>query len=203
MGVDLRAKRDTPVFAAQAGTVVVAKKDGIFDGYGAHVTIDHGNGLYSVYGHLDEVLVTVGQKVDIWQLIGRTGGNSKDYPKPKSGYTKAGFSTAYHLHYEIDKGAIGASYCINPTPITTIYMEPKVIEIPDFGKPTVEKCKRKGIIMDWTNPDSVIANQKVEWIFEKMGLLDPTKHDENGLSLLRLAIILDRAGLIDRLPDVK
>lgn len=125
MGIDLRtAGGSVPVYAAADGKVVVAKGTAPFDGYGAHVAIDHGDGYFTVYGHLDEVKCKVGDEVLLGQCIGLSGGNPRDYgAKGKSmlvngQYTKAGASTAYHLHFEIDRNDVGPRFCIDPTPIT-------------------------------------------------------------------------------------
>lgn len=126
MGLDLHAPRDTQVFAAQKGKVVVSKDVGPFDGYGAHIVIDHGNGIFSMYGHLDVIYAGLGAIVDPGQLIAFSGGNPQDYGAPAGSmklngeYTRAGASTAPHLHYELDKGAIGASHSIDPAPLTIL-----------------------------------------------------------------------------------
>ncbi|MES2395069.1 MAG: M23 family metallopeptidase [Bacteroidota bacterium] len=173
MGIDLRASRRTPVYAAQSGLVAVAKTLAPFDGYGCHIALDHGNSIFSVYGHLDEVLVTINEIVVAGQLIGLSGGNPKDYQKPKSGYTKAGFSTAYHLHYELDKGAIGASHCINPTPITIfnpIYKMADQNFIPDWAKASVDKAHKKGL--ELPSPNTPPQKYEMAVYFDKLGLLD-------------------------------
>lgn len=69
----------------------------------------------------------------------------------------------------------------------------EVLEIPAWGKSAVDKAKKAGVITDWTDPFEVIANEKVEWIFEKVGLLDPTKH-EGKVTLIELIVALDRLG---------
>lgn len=177
MGIDLHAPRRTPVYAAQAGRVAIAKTQAPFDGYGCHIVVDHLNGLFSVYGHLDECIVKKDESVQIGQLIGFSGGNKKDYPKPNSGYTKAGFSTAYHLHYEIDKGMIGAAHCIDPTPITTFNKNPMANDpnfIPDWAKASLEKAHKKGFKLPEPNTS-------------------PTKYE--------MAVYFDKLGLFDKLPD--
>lgn len=183
MGIDLRAPKNTPVYAAQAGKVVVAKNMPPYDGYGAHVVIDHGEGLYSVYGHLDVVVAKLGARVKLGELIGYSGGNPHDYGalgksmKVNGKFTKAGNSTAPHLHYEIDQGGIGARFCINPTPLTSFNNNldmPQEI-IPDWAGPALAKARKKGFKM----PD---ADQP------------PTKYE--------LAVYFDKLGLLDKLPDV-
>lgn len=75
-----------PYFAAKGGTVVSAGwNDG---GYGGVVTIDHGDGFYSTYNHMnpDNIVVRKGQTVSQGQLIGGAGGEP---------------NLAIHLHFEI------------------------------------------------------------------------------------------------------
>ncbi len=83
-GVDLRASRGTPVHATGAGTVVHAGPDA---GYGNMVEIDHGSGVTSRYGHLSQVLVSVGDRVRTGDVVGESG--------------STGRSTGPHLHYEV------------------------------------------------------------------------------------------------------
>lgn len=85
-GVDI-ANRDAPgIAAADGGTVVVAGwPDGM--GYGNRVVIDHGNGYTSLYAHLSNVYVSVGETISRGQLIGQMG--------------STGRSTGTHLHLEI------------------------------------------------------------------------------------------------------
>lgn len=60
------------------------------NGYGNYVLIDHEDGTYStMYAHLETVLVSVGEYVEKGQTIGYVG--------------TTGYSTGYHLHFEIRK----------------------------------------------------------------------------------------------------
>lgn len=70
LGVDLASLPHSPVPAANAGQVVYADDLGI---YGECVIIDHGMGLQSLYGHLSQIGVKVGDKVEKRTVIGRTG----------------------------------------------------------------------------------------------------------------------------------
>jgi len=83
-GVDLGAGMGTPVVAALAGVVREAGRKGK---YGTEITLDHGNNLSSVYGHLSQLKVTVGQSVATGQLIALSG--------------NTGGSTGPHLHFEL------------------------------------------------------------------------------------------------------
>ncbi len=70
-GIDIRCPAGTAVKAVAPGRVVYADR---FMGYGNTILVDHGDGYYSVYSQLDEVLVGTGEKVVAGQEIGRGGG---------------------------------------------------------------------------------------------------------------------------------
>lgn len=85
---DLVAPKGTPVYAARAGVVEAAgcnlyetRQWPIMQGYGCAVSIKHGDGIVSQYGHCDtgSIVVKVGQQVDEWSLlctVGMTGQTS-------------------------------------------------------------------------------------------------------------------------------
>lgn len=85
---DLVAPKGTPVYAARAGIVEAAGCNlyeshqwPIMQGYGCAISIKHGNGVVSQYGHCDtgSIVVRVGQQVDEWSLlcaVGMTGQTS-------------------------------------------------------------------------------------------------------------------------------
>jgi murein DD-endopeptidase MepM/ murein hydrolase activator NlpD len=84
-GMDFTAPLGTEVYATGNGTVT-----GILTvqrGLGKHIIIDHGFGYVSIYGHLSNFNVKVGQKVQRGDVIGYVG--------------NTGTSVANHLHYEI------------------------------------------------------------------------------------------------------
>jgi murein DD-endopeptidase MepM/ murein hydrolase activator NlpD len=70
LGFDLASYANTPIVAANRGTVVHAAELGI---YGNCVIIDHGMGVQSLYAHLSQIGVKVGDTVDKDQAIGRSG----------------------------------------------------------------------------------------------------------------------------------
>ena len=72
----------SPIYAAGSGVVVTSQNKGSL---GNHVTIDHGNGYYTLYAHLHSRNVTVGQTVQRGQQIGTMG--------------HTGFATGTHLHF--------------------------------------------------------------------------------------------------------
>jgi murein DD-endopeptidase MepM/ murein hydrolase activator NlpD len=86
-GVDIAAKKGTPIIAAAAGEVIVARSGGWNGGYGSYVVIAHGNGTQTLYGHMSSVAVEEGWHVSKGQTIGQVG--------------STGRSTGSHLHFEI------------------------------------------------------------------------------------------------------
>jgi murein DD-endopeptidase MepM/ murein hydrolase activator NlpD len=91
-GTDISAPCGSEVYAAQSG-VVVESSDGWNSGYGNYIIIRHGNGSYSLYGHLSLRLVEVGNEVEKGELIGYVG---------NTGYTLG--PTGCHLHFEVRGG---------------------------------------------------------------------------------------------------
>lgn len=70
-GVDVAAPRGAPVVAAADGVVALAHPNMFFTG--KTVMLDHGHGLTSVYVHMDEILVTPGERVSKGTPIGTVG----------------------------------------------------------------------------------------------------------------------------------
>ena len=73
-GLDLRAATGTPVKAAGAGVVAIAQ-----DLYysGNTVIIDHGGGLFTIYAHLSEIEVSVGDELAAGVFIGKSGATGR------------------------------------------------------------------------------------------------------------------------------
>jgi septal ring factor EnvC (AmiA/AmiB activator) len=69
-GIDISSKYGDNVYAVAPGKVVYADR---FMGYGNLVLIDHLDGYYSLYGHLSEILITVGDEIPVGRIIGRVG----------------------------------------------------------------------------------------------------------------------------------
>jgi murein DD-endopeptidase MepM/ murein hydrolase activator NlpD len=83
-GVDFSAWTGTPVYATANGTVRKAGRNGTL---GLMVEIDHGNGIYTRYGHNSRIVVKVGHKVKRGDKIAEVG--------------STGRSTSPHCHYEV------------------------------------------------------------------------------------------------------
>ena len=84
-GIDLGARRGTPVHAAADGIASVSEDARL----GKAVRIDHGGGIESLYAHLDRVTLTTGMAVTAGQAIGTVGAT--------------GLATGPHLHFEVSR----------------------------------------------------------------------------------------------------
>ena len=67
MGIDFASVASAPIIASNAGRVVLASENGI---YGLNIVIDHGFGLYSLYGHCSSAKVKEGDMVAAGDQIG-------------------------------------------------------------------------------------------------------------------------------------
>lgn len=83
-GLDIAIPTGSYIRASGGGTVLDVGEDPV---YGLFVSLDHGDGVVSLYGHASRTLVERGQKVARDEVIGLTG--------------NSGRSTAPHLHFEI------------------------------------------------------------------------------------------------------
>ncbi len=84
-GIDISAKKGTPVKATNNGIVAGTYSSKI---YGNFVIINHGVGIYSLYMHLQKVYVKNNQQVFKNDIIGTVG--------------DTGFATGPHLHWQIN-----------------------------------------------------------------------------------------------------
>jgi murein DD-endopeptidase MepM/ murein hydrolase activator NlpD len=83
-GLDFRVTTGTPIAASNGGTVILARNL-YFEGN--CVTIDHGQGLLTLYLHLSEIKVKEGDAVGKGQIVGLSGGTGR--------------ATAPHLHFAV------------------------------------------------------------------------------------------------------
>ncbi len=97
-GLDITGESGCTISASEAGTVVRVNNScthnygktescGCGGGYGNYVIVDHGNGFLTLYGHLTQATVEVGDTVAEGQSIGLMG--------------STGNSTGTHLHFEL------------------------------------------------------------------------------------------------------
>ncbi|TDX52720.1 peptidoglycan DD-metalloendopeptidase family protein [Orenia marismortui] len=73
-GLDIAVKRGTSVKAAKSGVVLGS---GWVSGFGKTVTIDHGNGVVTLYAHNSRLLVKQGQRVNQGQIIAKSGSTGR------------------------------------------------------------------------------------------------------------------------------
>jgi murein DD-endopeptidase MepM/ murein hydrolase activator NlpD len=97
-GVDFPAPTGTPVHAAQAGRVVLAEP--LFFA-GNTVVLDHGLGIYTLYGHLSQINVKVGDELLPGEILGKVGATGR--------------VTGPHLHWglSINRSRVNALQIVN------------------------------------------------------------------------------------------
>ncbi len=88
-GVDIAASNGTPIIAPANATVVFAGRKG---SYGNVISLDHGNGVVTMYAHVSDMYVRVGQHLKRGDRIASVG--------------NTGRSTGPHLHYEVKVNGI-------------------------------------------------------------------------------------------------
>lgn len=84
LGYDLSVTKQYPIEAANSGTVAFVGALGI---YGNVVILDHGLGLFTLYGHMSSIDVKVGDSIKQRQILGKTG--------------ETGLAAGDHLHYGV------------------------------------------------------------------------------------------------------
>ena len=76
-GIEIETTADRPARAVHEGTVVFADR---FKGYGLMVVVDHGGKHHSLYAHLSDAKVQVGQKVEAGDELGTVGVSGTEDP---------------------------------------------------------------------------------------------------------------------------
>ncbi|MGC9603564.1 MAG: M23 family metallopeptidase [Minisyncoccia bacterium] len=100
LGIDFGSPKGSAVAAINGGIVREAENDPI---YGNTVIVDHGEGIFSLYMHLDTILAKVGQAVKYGQVIGTVG--------------ETGYATGPHLHLSVKINGIS----VDPIRFTKIF----------------------------------------------------------------------------------
>jgi len=91
-GIDIGAPSGTGIRAAAAGTVIIARGGGGWNGgYGNYLVIQHDNGTQTLYSHASKLYVSAGASVAQGAIIGAVG--------------RTGKATGPHLHFEV-RGAL-------------------------------------------------------------------------------------------------
>ena len=85
-GIDIAAKQGTMIKSSGSGKVTMAEDDLYYTG--GTVIMDHGHGISTIYSHLENVLVSVGDLINQGDVIGTVG--------------STGRSTGPHLDFRIN-----------------------------------------------------------------------------------------------------
>ena len=85
-GIDIAAKQGTMIKSSGSGTVTMAEDDLYYTG--GTIIMDHGHGISTIYSHLENVMVSVGDKINQGDIIGTVG--------------STGRSTGPHLDFRIN-----------------------------------------------------------------------------------------------------
>ncbi len=107
-GVDLESKEGNPVYAPAEGVVIFSGRDHarIYtpwdDYYGNLIVIQHKDGLFTLYGHLSQINVSVGDLVNAGDNIAFVG--------------HTGVAIGGHLHFEIRTGGDGTDFFSTENP---------------------------------------------------------------------------------------
>ena len=85
-GIDIAAKRGTMIKSSGSGIVTMAEDDLYYTG--GTIIMDHGHGISTIYSHLETILVSVGDKINQGDIIGKVG--------------STGRSTGPHLDFRVN-----------------------------------------------------------------------------------------------------
>ena len=85
-GIDIAAKQGTMIKSSGNGIVTMAEDDLYYTG--GTIIMDHGHGISTIYSHLENILVSVGDKINQGDIIGTVG--------------STGRSTGPHLDFRIN-----------------------------------------------------------------------------------------------------
>jgi septal ring factor EnvC (AmiA/AmiB activator) len=83
-GIGIAATAGSPVHAVESGVV---RRVGAFGTYGLTIIVEHGNGYYTLYAHVQNAVVRENEAITKGQIVGQVGGQNSDYGP--------------HLHFEI------------------------------------------------------------------------------------------------------
>ena len=85
-GIDIAAKQGTMIKSSGSGVVTMAEDDLYYTG--GTIIMDHGHGISTIYSHLENILVSVGDKINKGDVIGTVG--------------STGRSTGPHLDFRVN-----------------------------------------------------------------------------------------------------
>ena len=188
---------NTNVYACAAGEVFVVENNPDVHPYGKHIRIRHDHGYRTVYGHLTECRVTVGQVVKAKQLIGRAD--------------STGNSSGSHLHLTLKReGATERGETnyqgdiIDPTPFMVYpHQEDAIMAMLNVTPPLDNQTS-----FNWTQPCLVGVNvredgkvEEPDYLVVKTSQLEAIKVRENTSSevIVRLREIIPNIFIMARM----
>jgi len=93
--IDIADRSMPPIWSAGGGTVIKVSTGTYGGGYGNYVIVDHGDGLETLYAHMNQVYVTQGQYLEQGEAIGQMGNTGRVYGV-----------TGIHLHWEVRQNGV-------------------------------------------------------------------------------------------------
>lgn len=99
-GVDLAAPSGTEIHSAADGVVSAVLDPNSSNGGGNYMAIQHADNIYTLYMHMNDLMLSAGTKVSKGQIIGHVG--------------STGLSTGPHLHFQTNVGGLGSSCAKDP-----------------------------------------------------------------------------------------
>ena len=85
-GIDIAAKQGTMIKSSGSGIVTMAEDDLYYTG--GTIIMDHGHGISTIYSHLENVMVSIGDEINQGDIIGTVG--------------STGRSTGPHLDFRVN-----------------------------------------------------------------------------------------------------
>jgi murein DD-endopeptidase MepM/ murein hydrolase activator NlpD len=179
-GLDFRAPMNTNVYACADGEVFKVENDPDVHPYGKHIRIRHTNGYRTIYAHLSECRVSVGQHVKTKQIIGKAD--------------STGNSSGSHLHLTLkrdgatEKGETNyRGDIIDPTPFMVYpHQETEVMKALELVVPTTPTAATFQSQFSWARPCLVGLNvrddgvmQETDFLVVKTAQIEAVKIREN------------------------
>jgi murein DD-endopeptidase MepM/ murein hydrolase activator NlpD len=115
-GIDIKADRGTPVWAAAAGVVLVSRVE---PRYGRVIKLAHDHGVVTVYAHNEQNLVRAGDRVAAGETIATVG--------------RTGRATAHHVHFEIRRD--GRAY----NPLYLLPLPPRIAHVEETDESAADE----------------------------------------------------------------
>lgn len=166
-GLDYGMVVGTPLFAAANGTIIKTMQ--LSTGYGIHVVIKHDNNYHTLYAHMSEISVRVGQTVKAGDIIGLSG--------------NTGNSSGPHLHFGVyrttNSGSVpNETYATDPFGWRNKTTPDPLINFPTTGKGTAATCLWRSDDKDFYHCNDILIEDSGlqaailtgDWIQSSIGL---------------------------------